>query len=152
MIRLRAALALSLAAAPALTAADKLPPELALIPTDAAAFVTVRYDLLNSTVLGKAPAFNDFTRQAEIVKEFENKLLGFPPTEIERVTAVYPTVPGNPADQLPVFIVTRARLSDRGPVIRNLEAHPFPPDLKEDHRGLRPRPARRGVVWDSRRE
>lgn len=151
MTRLCAAFALSFVATPTLTAADKLPPELALIPTDAAAFVTVRYDLLNRTVLGKAPVFNDFTRQAEIVKEFENKLLGFPPTEIERATAVYPTVPGNPADQPPVFIVTRTKPIDRGALIRKLEAWPFPPDRDEARRPMT-RPARRGVVWESRRD
>src|SRR3954454_2259382 len=131
MIRLRLIIALSLFAAPAL-AADKLPPELALVPPDAAAFVSVRYDLLAASALGKAPVVGELLAHPDVVKEVENNLLGFPPAEVERVTVVYPNLPaGDLTDAAPVFVVTRTKPIERGPLIRKFAAWPFAPDRDE---------------------
>src|SRR4051812_20257562 len=127
MIRLPVIVAAALVAAPSLRAADRLPPELALVPTDAAAFVSIRADLLTGTGPGKAGLLGDLLRQPDVVKEFETNLVGSPPAEVERVTAVYPTLPvGDVGERPPAIIVTRTKPIDRAALIRKLEAWPFP--------------------------
>jgi len=147
MMRMRLIAALSVVAVAPLAAADKLPPELALVPPDAAAFVSVRYDLLTASPLGKAPVVGELLAHPDVVKEVENNLLGFPPAEVERVTVVYPNLPaGDLTDAAPVFVVTRTKPIERGPLIRKFAAWPFAPDRDERRRPAVPR---RGTVWQS---
>jgi hypothetical protein len=120
MSRLRFAVLLLVASPTA--AADKLPPELALVPPDAAAFVSVRGDRVIGPVFAAAPLFGD-GKDPGLLSDFERRWLGFPAGEVERVTAVYPTAPTRESP-LPVFIVTRSKPVDRVAVLRKLQAHP----------------------------
>jgi hypothetical protein len=149
MMRLHWTLAAVLLLVPTVATADPLPPELALVPTDAAAFVSVRLDLLTA---GKAPLFGDLLRQPELVKELENGVLGFPPAEVERVTVVYPALPvRDPAAYPPVLVVTRTKRIDRGALLRKLEARPFTPNWADGPRAGPP-PTRRVNVFATRRD
>src|SRR5687767_6160038 len=139
MSRLRLAVLL-LVASPA-AAADKLPPELALIPPDAAAFVSVRLDRLIGPVLAREPLFGD-GKERGLFADFERRGLGFPPAEVERVTAVYPVAlakDGGPT--IPVLVVTRTKPIDRVALLQNLQARPVterdrPPVQESDRRRL----------------
>lgn len=147
MMRLRIALVLSLVAAPAAVSTEKLPPELALIPPDAAAFVSVRYDLLTNSPLGKSPAIAELLRKPELVDQIESRLLGFPLSEVERVTVVYPTLPiPEVAEHPPLFVVTRTKKLDRAAVLTRFGARPFRSDRDEGP----PPPPQRGLMWVGR--
>jgi hypothetical protein len=146
MIR-RALMLIAIAAAPAF-AADKLPPELAVIPPDAGVFVSVRLDRLMASPLGKAPAVAELVKKPEIVGQIQKHLLGFPVTEIERLTALYPVLPGKlTPEDLPVFVVTRAKAIDRSAMVQNLSGVAVAGDEDEGVRKGR-RPPRRGEVFE----
>ena len=143
MSRLRFAVLL-LVAAPA-AAADKLPPELALIPPDAAAFVSVRLDRLVGSVLAQAPLFGD-GKERGLLADFERPRARLP---ARRGRAGDGRLPGRP-DQglgpaLPVLVVTRTKPIDRVALLRKLQARPVTerdrPPVKEPGR----RPVRAAV-------
>jgi prepilin-type processing-associated H-X9-DG protein len=116
-----------LAGGPARSAGDKdaLPADLQRIPTDSAAFVSVR----PGDLWGTEPA----QRLREQFKEHLpqgldewRKFVGLPPQDIERLTAVYVSFP--PGD-LPLFFVAAAQPLDRTKVLANVG-----PDAKEEKR------------------
>jgi len=142
------AIALALLTATGSVAADPLPPELALIPKDAAAFVSIRYDQLSATPFGKAVVFAGGPRP-EVFDTLEKKWLGFPLNEVERVTAVFPQLTGRFAiEDIPLFVVTRTKKIDRDSLLSTLHARPISDrhkemTLEELKRAVQTRPARR---------
>jgi len=125
------AIALVLLTANQALAADPLPPELALIPKDAAAFVSIRYDLLGATPFGKALLFGGSPRP-EVFEALEKKWLGFPLDEVERVTAVFPQLTGRfTMEDIPLFVVTRTKKIDRDSLLSTIHARPISDRYKE---------------------
>jgi hypothetical protein len=104
----------------------KLPPELAWIPRTSEIFLSIRYDRLNKTPLGPAPIFLTWSpsRQQQKVEE---DYLGYPLTEIERVTFLYPEFPtfDKRKDAYPLIALTRTKPFNRQAIQKRLRAASF---------------------------
>jgi hypothetical protein len=121
-----AALALSLAAVPRLAAADPLPPDLALVPADAAGFAAVRVaDLWNSD--GAAPLRKMVADNKEMTKNLDDlhTTTGLAPGDVARLVLIAPA----PGVGGPLTVVTTVKPYDKmkllaalGPGAREMKA------------------------------
>jgi hypothetical protein len=145
MIRTRLALILSLIATPAICAAEKLPPELAVIPGDAAVFVSVRCDLLAKSSVGRAMLEVEGVKPT--MEWAEKHWFGFPISEVERATLVFPRFTDRASVNVPVLIVTRNRKIDRALTLRTLNARSALPERIVPHEPREDRTTRRGELW-----
>jgi prepilin-type processing-associated H-X9-DG protein len=108
-----------------------LPPELNFIPRDAAAFVSIRVaDLWSSDA---AKELRDHLTQQPKVLEAMEKETGLKMSDVERVTLLFPTLPGPDGhrEPAPLTIVTTVKPYDPARMLRAMRAV-APADL---HRG-----------------
>ena len=104
-----------------------LPPDLAQVPADAVAFVTVRLGELWNQEAARAP-------REQLVKEYPQALeewrtfVGLPPGDVERLTAVLLDITGG-GDEFPLLYVGTAQPFDRTKVLADVA-----PDAKEEKR------------------